>query len=70
MWNNSTAFDGFVGSLEGSCGIAVPRDYGDSPDAGVGTATQDYNTAQDDNGARHIRFDSDVDGQIDITIRY
>ncbi|WP_305814641.1 hypothetical protein [Photobacterium leiognathi] len=32
-------------------------------DAGVGTATQDYNTAQDDNGARHIRFDSDVDGQ-------
>ncbi len=32
----------------------LPRDYGDAPDAGIGTATGNYQTTASDNGPSHV----------------
>ncbi|WP_146154671.1 GEVED domain-containing protein [Photobacterium kishitanii] len=64
----STAFDGFFGGITETCTVAVARDYGDAPDNGSGTSNANYNTTLSDNGASHVQYDFDTNGQVDITL--
>ncbi|WP_234999230.1 L-type lectin domain-containing protein, partial [Photobacterium andalusiense] len=43
-------------------------DFGDAPDNSNGIDTDNYNTRKDDNGAMHMRYDSNDNGQVDITL--
>ncbi|PTB31673.1 GEVED domain-containing protein [Photobacterium phosphoreum] len=46
----------------------IAIDYGDAPDATLGTNNNNYNTTKSDNGARHHGYNFDNDAQVDIML--